>query len=227
MRYGVVPAGGLGTRSLLPHSKELALVGGKPVIEYIFDRLYRAGITKIFVTTAADKTDLISYLTTDSPHKDQLKIIIGERKGLLDGIISPGQSLNAGDTLYFGLPDTIWYPEDGFLQLDNIVEDLVLGAIPSDTPNLYGSLELAGDVISKVVEKPASPNGPWIWAFGKFKVKVINEFQEAANLSPAFTDILGHYAKNHVTHAIKFEDGVYIDTGTPAGLKEANNYVQK
>jgi dTDP-glucose pyrophosphorylase len=227
MRYGVVPAGGLGTRSLLPHSKELALVGSKPVIEYIFDRLYLASITRIFVTTAADKTDLISYLTNDSPHKDRLKIIIGERKGLLDGIISPGQSLNADDTLYFGLPDTIWYPEDGFTQLDKLSEDLVLGAIPSDTPNFYGSLELVGDVISKVVEKPACPNGTWIWAFGKFKVKVISEFLEAAKLSPAFTEILGRYAKNHVTHAVKFEDGIYIDTGTPAGLKEANNYVKK
>ena len=55
------------------------------------------------------------------------------RRGLLDGIILPQQFLREDDELYFGLPDTIWYPKDGFAQLDKLKGELVLGLFDTGT----------------------------------------------------------------------------------------------
>ncbi|MEI8232710.1 MAG: NTP transferase domain-containing protein [bacterium] len=226
MRYGVVPSGGLGKRSQLSHSKELALVAGRPVIEYIFDRLKLAGIDQIFVTTHADKVDLIKYLTNISPHRSSLKIVLGERKGLLDGIVSPGSSLRPTDELYFGLPDTVWYPENGYKRIASVPNDIVLGVLPTDTPELYGSVTVAGGYAQSIIEKPSSTGSPWIWAFGKFRVSLIPQFLKLAEETPAFTTVLGGYALTSPIPVVTFRDGIYFDTGTPLGLAATNHYVK-
>jgi len=226
MRYGVVPSGGLGKRSQLSHSKELALVAGRPVIEYIFDRLKLAGINQIFVTTHADKVDLIKYLTNISPHKSSLKIVLGERKGLLDGIVSPGFNLYPTDELYFGLPDTVWYPENGYKRIASVPNDIVLGVLPTDTPELYGSVTVAGGYAKSIIEKPSNTTSLWIWAFGKFKVSVIPEFLRLSESNPAFTNVLGSYTAKSPVPVVTFPSGKYFDTGTPLGLAATNLYVK-
>lgn len=226
MRYAVVPAGGLGTRSGLVSSKELALVAGIPVIEYIFARLQLAQVSKIFVTTSQGKTDLIAYLTHDSPCKDLLSLSIGPRLGLLDGIISPAKTLESEDELYFGLPDTVWFPADGFAKLSEVVGDLVLGLLPTTTPELYGSVTVEGNVATSIVEKPAFSTSPWIWAFGKFKAKVAQDLLALSHAHPVFTNTLGAYAQLHPIKVVTFASGKYFDTGTPAGLSATNKYVQ-
>lgn len=227
MRYGVVPSGGLGTRSGLPHSKELALVGGIPVIEYIFDRLVIAGIHKIFVTTAPDKTDLIDYLKNVSPNRKLITISIGERQGLLDGIISPAHFMEKTDEIYFGLPDTVWFPEDGFKEIAKVKNDLVLGCLPSDTPEIYGSVNVEKGIATSIIEKPKNPTSPWIWAFGKFKVSLIPTLLNLSKSDPTFTNVLGSYAKSNSVKVVTFKSGKYFDIGTPAGLSATNQYVQK
>lgn len=227
MRYGVVPAGGLGIRSGLTHSKELAKVAGIPVIEYVLDRLVSAGIRCIFVTLAPDKTDLINYLRYSSPHAKLLTLQIGPRRGLFDGIVSPAVSLNPSDELYFGLPDTVWYPETGYRSIFGVAVDLVLGVLPSTTPELYGSVNISGGYATTIVEKPGNPTSPWVWAFGKFKVSTVPLLTNLSATNPAFTNILGEYTKVNPIKVITFAGGRYFDTGTPAGLRDANQYVQK
>ena len=72
MKYGSIPAGGLGTRlQPLGFSKELAPVAHKAVIEYLIERMLLAGIDKIFINTAEDKTDCQTdySLTPDEFHE--------------------------------------------------------------------------------------------------------------------------------------------------------------
>ena len=59
MKYGSIPAGGLGTRlQPIGFSKELAPVGRRAVIEYLIERMISAGIDKIFINTSEDKLTL-------------------------------------------------------------------------------------------------------------------------------------------------------------------------
>lgn len=227
MRYGVVPAGGLGLRSGLSHSKELALVAGIPVIEYVLDRLVSAGINRIFVTLSPDKTDLIQYLGHSSPRAKLLTLQVGPRQGLFDGIVSPAVSLNPSDELYFGLPDTVWYPETGYSSISTVAGNLVLGVLPSATPHLFGSVNISGGFATRIEEKPSHPTSPWVWAFGKIKVSIISELTRLSLANPAFTNILGAYTDIDPIRVVAFEGGQYFDTGTPAGLQATNQYVQK
>ena len=73
MKYGSIPAGGLGTRlQPIGFSKELAPVTRRAVIEFLIERMVSAGIDKIFINTAEDKSELIRYLSTKSIYKDNL-----------------------------------------------------------------------------------------------------------------------------------------------------------
>src|SRR3989339_405185 len=153
MRYGSIPAGGLGTRlQPIGFSKELAPVARRAVIEYLIERMVLAGIDKIFINTAEDKTDLIRYLAAKSIYKNMLLFMVRERKGLLDGIVLPEQFLREDDELYFGLPDTIWYPEDGFLQLDQHKSELVLGLFDTGTPEKFDSVVIDKNSQIKSIE---------------------------------------------------------------------------
>src|SRR3989304_4398295 len=108
MIYGSIPAGGKGSRlQPIGFSKELALIGRKAVIEYLIERMVLAGINNIFINTAADKNDLISYLAKKSRYRDKLIFTVKARKGLQDGILTPAKFLKPREVLYFGLPDTI------------------------------------------------------------------------------------------------------------------------
>lgn len=231
MNYGVVPAGGLGSRmSHLGYSKELVKVNGLPVIEYILARLTLIKIKKIYVTSHPDKQDLNHYLLEDSPHKHKIEVVLGERRGLLDGIVSPAKFLKPNDNLYFGLPDTIWFPTDGFKQISTFSDPLVLGLIAQPNPSLYGSVVLnSSGSISKIVEKPAVPESPWIWAFGKILVNIIPELilLEKNNPHLVFTDILGLYSQQFGGRGVTLNDGKYLDVGIPDNLAQAETFVNE
>ena len=131
MKYGTIPAGGLGVR-LQPIGFSKELLPCPPRRHRIFDRADDlAGITKIFINTAG-QTDLDSLPLNQIPTPTSF-FLVRPRRGLLDGIILPQQFLREDDELYFGLPDTIWYPKDGFAQLDKLKGELVLGLFDTGT----------------------------------------------------------------------------------------------
>lgn len=231
MKYGVVPAGGLGSRmSHLGYSKELLPVGGIPVIEYILARLMSIKVRQIFVTSHPDKADLNHYLTHSSPHQAHIKLILRERLGLLDGIVSPAENLTLNDELYFGLPDTIWYPANGFAAIMPIAEPLVLGLLPSDNPSLYGSvvIDKAGSIL-KMAEKPVNPVSPWIWAFGKIAVKIVPDLVNLGERTPqsVFTEVLGKYCAQKQGRGVPIYSGRYLDVGIPANLTLAEEFLHE
>ncbi|MFH1244422.1 MAG: sugar phosphate nucleotidyltransferase [bacterium] len=224
MKYGSIPAGGLGTRlQPLGFSKELAPVAGHAVIEYLIERMIFAGIDKIFVNTAPDKTDLIRYLSNKSSYHDHLIFLVRERKGLLDGIILPEQFLREEDELYFGLPDTIWYPKDGFTQLCDTGGELVLGLFDTGTPELFDSvvIDKSGKIKSIEVQVP-KPKTKWTWAIGRLTVKVARLLAP----NPLFGASLHAYCQTHPGYAIQISGSSCLDIGIPEDYAKAETFVK-
>jgi glucose-1-phosphate thymidylyltransferase len=57
---GVIPAAGSATRlGPLPSSKEVLPVGGRPVMDYLVERMRLADCDEIRLVTRTDKTDVI------------------------------------------------------------------------------------------------------------------------------------------------------------------------
>ncbi len=233
MRYGSIPAGGLGTRlQPIGFSKELAPVGRRAVIEYLIERMVLAGIDKIFINTAEDKSDLIRYLATKSIYKDNLIFLVRERRGLLDGVVLPEQFLREDDVLYFGLPDTIWYPKDGFAQLDKLKGELALGLFDTGTPDKFDSVVTGKNSQIKSIEvKVANPKSKWTWAMGKFSVKVarqLRQYEGKLNLGPGqFGLAMNAYCHDNVGYGVELPDSHCLDIGIPDDYEKAEAFIKQ
>ena len=183
-----------------------------------------AGITKIFINTAEDKTDLIRYLANKSPYKSNLIFLVRPRAGLLNGIVIPEQFLRDDDELYFGLPDTIWYPKDGFAQLDKIKAELVLGLFDTGTPNRFDSVVInQQNRIQSIEVKVPKPKTKWTWSIGKMTVKVAR----ALPRNPLFGASLHAYCQSHPGYAIELASSACLDIGIPDDYDKAELFVKQ
>jgi glucose-1-phosphate thymidylyltransferase len=232
MKYGSIPAGGLGTRlQPIGFSKELAPVAGRAVIEYLIERMCLAGISNIFITAAEDKTDLIRYLATKSPYRDNLIFLVRERKGLFDGIAQPAQFLRDDDELFFGLPDTIWYPKSAFRKIDEQQGRLVLGLFETDTPERFDSVSIDdNNRISEIQVKVKNPKSSWTWGIGKFQVSEVPKLHNYAKNQkgiPLFGVAMNKYAVKNPAFAIQLAKSSYIDIGQPEEYRRAEDFVEK
>jgi len=230
MQYGSIPAGGLGTRlQPIGFSKELAPVVGRAVIEYLIERMVLAGIKKIFINTAEDKTDLIRYLSTKSKYRDYLIYLVRDRKGLLDGITQPAQFLRPDDELFFGLPDTIWYPLDGFSQIRDQQGKLVLGLFDTGTPKSFDSVVINKDnQIQSIEVKVDSPKSKWTWGIGRFTVSEVPFLSKLATQqkgTPLFGVAVNDYIKTNQAYAVELAHSSFIDIGQPEAYSQAESFV--
>lgn len=231
MKYGSIPAGGLGTRlQPIGFSKELAPVARRAVIEYLIERMVLAGIDKIFINTAEDKTDLIRYLSTKSIYKDMLVFLVRERKGLLDGIVLPEQFLREDDELYFGLPDTIWYPKDGFTQVDAMPGELVLGLFDTGTPEKFDTVIISpSSQIKSIQVKVLNPKTKWSWAIGKMSIKAarwLKDLEQKQGKQLLFGDAMDTYAKQFDSYAVELDTSSCLDIGSPSDYEKAEEFIK-
>lgn len=230
MLYGSIPAGGLGTRlQPLGFSKELAPVGGRAVIEYLIERLMLAKVDRIFINTAEDKTDLIRYLSTKSLYRDHLIFLVRERKGLLDGIVQPAQFLRDDDELYFGLPDTIWFPKNAFSKLRQETGKLVLGLFDTGSPERFDSVVIdKNNRILSVDVKVPLPKSKYTWAIGKLRVGEVSKLTKLAVKQkgvPLFGVAVHAYAKKNPAYAVSFPRSSCLDIGRPEDYRLAEKYL--
>jgi len=228
MLVGIVPAGGLGTRmSMFSGSKEMLKVAGQPVIEYLLHRMTLAKVEKIFIVSHSDKVDLNQYVTKRSQHRDLIELSCPERLGLTSAILDPIDHLKAGDEAIFGLPDTIFYPVTALRDLSQSTQDMCLGLFPSSTPEKLGTVEVNNlGTILCISEKPKHPKTNMIWGCGKLSYSAMRALHALYGDNPIFTSAMAGYAKNFYAKAISFEDGKYLDTGTPESYGQADLFIR-
>lgn len=233
MCYGSIPAGGLGSRlQPIGFSKELAPIGRRAVIEYLIERMVLAGIDKIFINTAEDKTDLIRYLATKSPYKNNLIFLVRDRNGLLDGVVLPEQFLHEEDELYFGLPDTIWFPKNGFKRVRDQSGELVLGLFDTGTPERFDSVVIDKNrEIESIEVKTKLPKTKWTWAIGKMTVRaarLLRKYEKKLKLSPGeFGVAMNAYAQDHPAYAVQLSHSSCLDIGIPDDYERAEAFVKQ
>lgn len=234
MLYGTIPAAGFGSRlQPLAYSKELALVGEQAIIEYLLERMVLAGIDKIFITINSDKLDIPRYLSTKSPYKDNVVFIVRDDKALTDNIFASVDLLKDDDYIFFGLPDTIWYPKNGFNILKNYPEDVVLGLFSTPHPENFGAVSIdSQNKITLIEDKVKKPHSNWIWGIGKVKV---GEAKKMLSILPnsdkpeerLLSTAIDIYKEKYPCYGVKLDGGTYFDIGRKEDYKKADKFIQE
>src|SRR6185437_6525221 len=146
--WGIVPAAGSGTRiQPLAFSKELLPVGSRfdgaterprAVSEYLVERFIRAGVTKICFVVSAGKSDSLEYYGGGIGHAAICYVVQRQPAGLCDALFCAMPRVTAEESVVVGLPDTIWFPEDGLCALPDDVLSFLL--FPVKQPELFDAV---------------------------------------------------------------------------------------
>ena len=150
----IIPVAGHGTR-LEPHTlklqKCLLPVGGKPVLEHILDRITNAGITDVTLIIGHLGEQVVDFCSS-YPNANFTFVEQKERLGLGHAIY---QGLDAIDEpLLIVLGDSIFELDYNRFLLSN---NSTIGVATVPDPKRFGIVELAGNRISNVWEKPDNP----------------------------------------------------------------------
>ena len=233
---GIILAGGNGTRlypSTTSVSKQLLPVYDKPLIYYPLSILMLAGIREILVITKSKDQILFKnllgngeqygcnffYKTQDIPGGLAEAFLIGE-----DFIKRDKVALILGDNIFYG---------SGFgnlLRTINPIGSTIL-ALESDNPENFGVIEIDGDRIISIEEKPKNPKSnyiiPGLYFFDNKCVEYAKKIKPSKRGEKEITAILNLYLELGNLNLIKVPRGVsWFDTGTPENLFEATEFIK-
>ena len=234
LRWGIIPAAGRGTRiQPLAFSKELLPVGTRQdgtterpraVSEYLLDRMMAAGVNRVCFVISPEKTDIVRYFGARIGDAPICYTVQQNPAGLCDALFSALPFIGPEDEVFVGLPDTIWFPIDGFQFLpDNQFSFLLF---PVARPELFDSVitDHRG-VIEEIQVKRQNAASEWIW--GAFKLTgrhfaQLHQLWVSRGQSDEYLGTLvnAYLAQGGTAMGVKRGD-VYVDVGTLNGYREA------
>lgn len=232
--WGIVPAAGMGSRiQPLAFSKELLPVGSRmdsgrehprAVGEYLVERMMNAGATRICFVVSPGKTDIMQYFGGRIGQTAMCYAVQQNPSGLCDAIFTAVPFISPEDEVLIGLPDTIWFPANGFRYLPAFEFSFLL--FPVEHPELFDAVNCdAGGSVLEVQVKQAQPTSHWVWgAFrmpGKTLLDLYNLWCGRTPRDEYFGTLVNAYMANGGTVNGVKRGEVYVDVGTLHGYREA------
>jgi glucose-1-phosphate thymidylyltransferase len=209
---GVIPAAGYARRlGDLPCSKELLPVGGRPVIDYVVERMRLASADEIRVVTRPDKEDVVEHARNLGA-----TVVEGRPATLAESVGLGAESLAPEDVVLLGFPDSIWEPADGFARLVAALDDateVVLGCFGSAELERSDVVVLDGDRVLRVDVKPADPASELIWGCCAARPRALSDLDRCDEPGHLFDAL----ARSGRVRGIRFETE-FVDIGTPETL---------
>lgn len=232
--WGVIPAAGQGTRiQPLAFSKELLPVGvrreggterPRAVSEYLVDRLAKGGATKICFVISPHKDDILRYYGDRVDGVDFAYVVQPRAAGLCDALFRALPLIGPDEPVAVGLPDTIWFPEDGLARLPD--DRFSFLTFPVEAPQHFDAVVSDADHrIREIQVKSAAPASRWIWGAFKAPGRVFHELHALWLEREREDEYLGTLvnawlARGGEAWAAPHGEG-YVDVGTLHGYREA------
>jgi glucose-1-phosphate thymidylyltransferase len=212
---GVIPAAGEARRlQPLTGSKELVMVGGRPVLEFLVERMQAADTADIVVVTTPDKRDVAAHARTLG-----LRVVQGSPATVSASLALGLAGADDAEIVLLGFPDTVWEPVDGFTRLLGALApgaDAVLGVFESEEPERSDVVTLDGELVLSVDVKPFQPRSNLIWGCAVARKTALAGLERHDEPGRLFDELAG---KGRV-RAVPFP-GQMIDIGTPEALARA------
>jgi glucose-1-phosphate thymidylyltransferase len=182
---GIVPAAGAASRlQPLAFSKEMLPVGTardeqgverpKAVSEYLIERMLVAGADRVCVVISPEKSDIIPYYS-GHPASRRFCYVVQERpSGLCDAFFRGLPLLRDDEEVLIGLPDTVWFPVDGYTLLPTGELSFLLFRV--DQPSLFDAVVAdAQGRVEEIQVKAAEPRTEWVWGAFRMPSRVFRE----------------------------------------------------
>lgn len=232
--WGIIPAAGMGTRiQPLGFSKELLPVGSsvvgdverpRAVSEFLVERMIRAGTKRICFVVGPGKSDIVQYYGASSGGADFCYVVQPQAGGLCDAIFRACPLIRPDESVVVGLPDTIWFPDDGLAVLPDDVLSFLL--FPVDRPQAFDAVvtDEAGNVQEIQVKHPDAKSN-WIWGAFRMPGHVLHALHALWEERGRRDEYIGTLVNAWLQgggRAIGVRHGQsYVDVGTVHGYREA------
>lgn len=232
--WGIIPAAGMGSRiQPLAFSKELLPVGSRQdgeterpraVSEYLLERMVIAGADKLCFVIAPGKSDILAYYGCGFDTADTCYVVQPRPAGLCDAVFRPAPFIDDDDFVLVGLPDTIWFPEDGFRRLGDDGLSFLLFEV--DRPEFFDAVETdANGRVREIQVKSKHATSRWIWGAFKMRGDVYHALRNLWNERAGNDEYFGTLVNAYLAAgggAVGVQAGeAYVDVGTLGGYREA------
>ena len=232
--WGIIPAAGRGTRiQPLAFSKELLPVGSKQVrdaeapcavSEHLVARMLAAGVDKLCFVIAPGKSDIVEYFGGRYGDASICYVVQPQASGLCDAVFRALPFIGPGEVACVGLPDTIWFPEDGLRRLDDGGLSFLL--FPVDQPQRFDAVVFdAGGSVLHIDVKASNPRSHWIWGAFKVRGSVLEELHALWSEPGRNDEYIGTLVNAYLERGGRARawpiGETYVDVGTLDGYREA------
>jgi dTDP-glucose pyrophosphorylase len=232
--WGVIPAAGQGTRiQPLAFSKELLPVGvrreggaerPRAVSEYLVERLARGGASKICFVISPHKDDILRYYGDRIDGVDFAYVVQPRAAGLCDALFRALPLIAPEEPVAVGLPDTIWFPEDGLARLPD--DRFSFLTFPVDHPQHFDAVVADGDGrVREIQVKSNEPKSRWIWGAFKMPGRTFHELHDLWLGRDREDEYLGTLVNAWIAQGGEAWNAPhgegYVDVGTLNGYREA------
>ncbi len=239
---GIILAGGLGTR-LYPTtravSKQLMAVYDKPLVYYPLSVLMLSDIREILViTTPEDLPDYQELLGDGSQLGLRIQYCEQEYPNGLAEAFLLGEDFIGDDSVCLVLGDNVFYGNyfSGFLKDARKQVETSGGAVvfgyPVQNPRSFGVVEFDSDKkVLSIEEKPQNPKSnyavPGLYFYDNSVVEIAKNVGISERGELEITSVNHTYLDRGQLRVSPLGRGmVWLDTGTPASLLKAANFVQ-
>jgi NDP-sugar pyrophosphorylase family protein len=210
---GVIPAAGFATRlGPLPCSKEVYPVGGRPVIDYLVERMRAAPCSEIRVVTRPEKRDVVERARALGA-----TVVEGRPRTVAASVLLAVAGLRGDDVALLGFPDTVWEPVDGFATLLGALGpgiEVVLGCFRSSELERSDVVLAEDGAVRAVQVKPARPASDLVWGCCAARARALGGLRDHAEPGQLFDAL----ARTGNVRAVRFA-GEFLDIGTPEALE--------
>lgn len=188
------------------------------------DRLAAGGATKVCFVISPGKSDILRYFGARVGAVDIAYVVQPRPAGLCDAIFRAAPLIPPDEAVAVGLPDTIWFPEDGLAKLPH--DRLAFLLFPVDRPESFDVVvtDEAGAVI-EIQVKPPAPASRWIWGAFQMPGQVFHALHalwiEREREDEYFGTLVNAWlARGGQAVGVRAGTG-YVDVGTLGGYREA------
>lgn len=230
--WGIIPAAGMGTRiQPLAFSKELLPLGTdvrgaqqrpRAISEYLIERMVHAGVDKICFVISPGKSDIVNYFGGEVMSTKVFYAVQPRPAGLCDAVFTPHPLISSDEEVCIGLPDTIWYPEDGLAVLPSGLLALLL--FPVERPEHFDAVVTnAADEVQEVQVKRPDATSRWIWGAMRMPGAVFHQLRQlwTERGDEYLGTLINEFLKRGGRAAGYRVGQSYVDTGTVNGYREA------